>query len=354
LEVSKSVYLSVVVPLYNEALNVCPLHERLCRVLQGLAISYEIIYVDDGSTDATFLRLYQLALDDPHVRLIQLGRNFGQTAALAAGIDYSAGEVLVCMDGDLQNDALDIPRLLTKLEEGYDVVSGWRRRREDSLLIRRLPSRLANSLIARVTGVYLHDYGCTLKAYRREVFAHVRLYGEMHRLIPAYAALAGARVAEIEVAHHSRRFGASKYGLSRTVRVILDLITYKFLGRFGARPAHLFGLPGLCALVLSALCLALAPVGKLLLPRFRVGARPLLSASARCCNAGILYIVLGLLAELLMRTYYESQGKAAYVVKKVVAPGAAVSMLEDDETPTGALSCYGADREDGNEHVYVP
>jgi hypothetical protein len=354
MEVSKSVYLSVVVPLYNEALNVCPLHEHICRALQSLSITYEIIYVDDGSSDATFLRLYQLALDDPHVRLVQLGRNFGQTAALAAGIDYSAGEVLICMDGDLQNDAQDIPRLLKKLEQGYDVVSGWRKRREDPLLIRRLPSRLANSLIARVTGIYLHDYGCTLKAYRREVFAHLRLYGEMHRLIPAYAALAGARVAEIEVTHHARRFGASKYGLSRTVRVILDLITCKFLGSFGARPAHLFGLPGLGALALGALCLVLMPVGRLLPPRFRIGARPLLSASAHCCNAGILYIVLGLLAELLMRTYYESQGKAAYVVKKVVAPGAAIAMLEGDATPAGVLACSGAGREDGNEHADRP
>jgi glycosyltransferase involved in cell wall biosynthesis len=354
MEVSKSIYLSVIVPLYNEALNVCPLHERVCQVLRGLTITYEIIYVDDGSNDATFPRLYQLTLDDPHVRLIQLGRNFGQTAALAAGIEYSTGEVMVCMDGDLQNDALDIPRLLAKLDEGYDVVSGWRKRREDALLSRRLPSRLANSLIARVTGVHLHDYGCTLKAYRREVFTHLRLYGEMHRLIPAYAALAGARVAEIEVAHHSRRFGTSKYGLSRTVRVVLDLMTFRFLGRFGSRPAHLFGMPGLGALALSALCLLLAPVSKLLPRRFRIGPRPLLSASACCCNVGILYIVLGLLAELLMRTYYESQGKVPYVVKNVVAPGASISMLERNEAIAGVLPYYSADLENGIEHAHVP
>jgi glycosyltransferase involved in cell wall biosynthesis len=225
-------HLSIIIPLFNEEENVQLLHQRLCESLGAYEWPYEIVYVDDGSTDATFSRLRQLAERDTHVCIVQLKRNFGQTLALSAGIEQSAGSILVFMDGDLQNDPRDIPRMLAKLDEGYDVVSGWRKERKDALLSRRLPSWLANRLIASVVGVQIHDFGCSLKAYRREIFTHLRLYGEMHRLLPAYAALAGARIAELEIAHHPRRFGTSKYGLSRTARVRLDLLRLKFESDF--------------------------------------------------------------------------------------------------------------------------
>ena len=235
-------HLSVVIPVFNEEENVQLLHQRLQESLCACEGSYEIVYVDDGSTDATFSRLRQLAERDAHICVVQLKRNFGQTIALSAGIEQSTGSILVFMDGDLQNDPRDIPRLLAKLDEGYDVVSGWRKQRKDALLSRKLPSWLANRLIARVTGVQIHDYGCSLKAYRREVFTHLRLYGEMHRFLPAYAALAGARITELEVAHHPRRFGTSKYGLSRTVRVLLDLLRLKFEGSFATKPIYGLGI----------------------------------------------------------------------------------------------------------------
>src|SRR5919108_6308529 len=243
---------SIVVPLFNEEENVPLLHERLQKAVAPLG-GYEIVYVDDGSTDGTFTRLSQIAAADPHVRVVRFRRNFGQTAALQAGIDYSQGEKLVFLDGDLQNDPADIPRLLQVLDEGHDVVSGWRKHRQDSLM-RRLPSRVANWLISRVTGVVLKDYGCTLKAYRREVLDNVRLYGEMHRFIPAYAAWAGASVTEIEVAHHPRSFGKSKYGLSRTLRVLLDLMTAKFLGSFSSKPIYLFGAVAFALWTAAAVC----------------------------------------------------------------------------------------------------
>src|SRR5215813_12627299 len=219
--------------------------------MEKLQVSYEVIYVDDGSKDATFVQLKRIVLLDEHVQVIRFRRNFGQTAAITAGVANSSGEILIFMDGDLQNDPIDIPHLLAKLDEGYDVVSGWRRNRQDARLSRKLPSMLANKLISCVTGVHLHDYGCTLKAYRYEVFKHIRLYGEMHRFIPAYVALSGALIAEIEVKHHARRFGKSKYGISRTGRVLLDLMTLKFLGSFGTKPLYAFGMLGLLSLVLS-------------------------------------------------------------------------------------------------------
>src|SRR5579883_2681626 len=226
----RSTYLSVIIPVYNEEESIPLLHERLRLVLEKQSYSYEIIYVDDGSKDETLARLQHLVDSDPHVQVIHLRRNFGQTAAIAAGVAHSSGEVVVFMDGDLQNDPIDIPRLLAKIEEGYDVVSGWRKERQDARISRKLPSKVANKLISRVTGVHLHDYGCTLKAYRYEVLQHIRLYGEMHRFIPAYAALAGANITEMAVSHHARQFGKSKYGISRVVRVLLDLLTLKFLG----------------------------------------------------------------------------------------------------------------------------
>jgi len=314
-----SKYLSIIVPVYNEAENIPHLHASLSQVLKEQEFTYEVIYVDDGSKDETFSGLNHIAMNDPHVQVIQLRRNFGQTAAIAAGVAHSAGERLVFMDGDLQNDPIDIPRLLVKLEQGYDVVSGWRKKRKDAQLSRKIPSWLANRLISKVTGVYLHDYGCTLKAYRREVFEHVRLYGEMHRFIPAYAALAGADIAEIEVTHHPRRFGVSKYGISRTVRVILDLITVKFLGSYGTKPLYAFGIPGLLSQALGILLLLLVLTRKIFPPYVRMHRNPLLPLSIHFSGFSMHCIMMGLLAELLMRTYHESQGKTTYVIRSVIS-----------------------------------
>src|SRR5713226_5217578 len=252
----KPAVLSIIIPIYNEEESIPPLHENLRQVLEKQNLPYEVIYVDDGSTDGTFPQLYRLARSDQHSQVIRLRRNFGQTAAISAGVAHSAGEILVFMDADLQNDPVDIPRLLAKLEEGYDVVSGWRKNRKDAMLSRKLPSWLANQLISKITGVSLHDYGCTLKAYRREVFQHVHLYGEMHRFLPAYIALAGASIAEIEVNHHPRSFGRSKYGISRTTRVLLDLITLKFFESYRTRPHHAFGFPALLALLFGGILAA--------------------------------------------------------------------------------------------------
>lgn len=313
----RSIYLSVVIPVYNEEENIPLLHECLSRVLREQDYSYEVIYVDDGSTDGTFSQLQSLAMRDQQVRVIQLRRNFGQTAAFAAGVDYSAGQVLVFMDGDLQNDPIDIPRLLAKLDDGYDVVSGWRKNRKDAQLSRKLPSRLANRLISQVTGVHLHDYGCSLKAYRWEVFQHVRLYGEMHRFLPAYIALAGAAIAEIEVTHHPRRFGVSKYGISRTWRVLLDLATLKFLGKYRTRPLHAFGIPGLLSMLVAVLLAFMLICQKIF---FRQDHRfvPISLLFFGFVSFGAQCILLGLVAELLMRTYYESQGKPIYAVRNSI------------------------------------
>ena len=321
-------FLSVIVPVFNEEENVPLLHANISRILEKQLYTYEVIYVDDGSSDNSFQQLSKLAASDPRVRVVKLRRNYGQTAAISAGIQHSAGEVLVFMDGDLQNDPVDIPRLLKKLDEGYDVVSGWRKNRQDARLSRKLPSWIANRLISRVSGTYLHDYGCTLKAYRREVFQHVRLYGEMHRFIPAYAALAGAKIAEIEVAHHPRRFGKSKYGISRTFRVILDLLTLKFLGSFGTKPLYAFGIPGMASLSLGGIAAALVVGQKIVPPRVRANHNPLLPLSALFTGFGMQCIMMGLLAELLMRTYHESQGKATYVVSRILAP----EQVEVEET----------------------
>ncbi|MDQ2713766.1 MAG: glycosyltransferase family 2 protein [Chloroflexota bacterium] len=336
LNVSKCV--SIVIPLYNEAESLSRLHESLNRVLESQVFSYEIIYVDDGSTDGTFPILQHLAQSDPQVCIVRLARNFGQTAALAAGVAHSAGAILIFMDGDLQNDPLDIPRLVATLEQGYDVVSGWRKSRKDAQLSRKLPSWLANRLISQVTGLHLHDYGCTLKAYRRELFQHIRLYGEMHRFIPAYAALAGATVAEIEVAHHARRFGTSKYGLSRTIRVLLDLLTLKFLGSFGTKPGYAFGLPGLLSLA-AGILLGVTFLGtRVFLPHVRSQRNALLPLSVHLVAFGLHCLMLGLLAELLMRTYHESQSKPIYVVQTIVPIPPIVDPQEETTRPLSAVS----------------
>ena len=312
-------YLSVIVPVYNEEENILILHERISQVLTQQGFSYEIIYVNDGSKDGTFTQLSIVAHKDPSVKVIHLRRNFGQTAAISAGVAHSTGEILVFMDGDLQNDPIDIPRLLAKISEGYDVVSGWRKDRQDAKISRKLPSWIANHLISKVTGVHLHDYGCTLKAYRREIFKHIRLYGEMHRFIPAYTALAGATIAEIEVTHHARQFGKSKYGVSRMPRVILDLITAKFLGSYGTKPLYAFGIPGLSSLSIGSFLSLLLLGRKVFPPRVKVHRNPLLPLSIFFSGFGLQCIMIGLVAELLMRTYHESQEKATYVVRDVLS-----------------------------------
>ena len=319
--------ISVVVPIFNEEDNVILLHGRLAEALEALHRSYEIVYVDDGSTDASFERLRTAAASDPNTRIVRFRRNFGQTAALQAGIEQSRGDILVFMDGDLQNDPADIGRMVARLEEGYDVVSGWRKDRHDPWLSRRLPSMMANWLISRVTGVVLRDYGCTLKAYRREVIAPVKLYGEMHRFIPALVSWSGATVTELPVHHEPRRFGRSKYGISRTARVLLDLITVKFLGSYSTKPLYVFGFAGLAFWLLAVLAGAIVIIERLLPPYPQAHNNPLLLLAVFLATLGVQSIMLGLLAELLIRTYHESQGKPTYVIRQVVAGGRDKSMV---------------------------
>jgi glycosyltransferase involved in cell wall biosynthesis len=295
-----------------------PLHERLIAALEPLARSFEIVYVDDGSTDGTFADMQQVAAGDSRARVVQLRRNFGQTAAIAAGIDHATGRVLVFIDADLQNDPADIPSLLALIDEdGYDVASGWRKHRQEPLLSRTLPSRMANSLISRLTGVPLHDYGCTLKAYRRELLQQLSLYGEMHRFIPAYLALLGARIAELPVNHAPRIRGVSKYGLGRAFKVVLDLFTLKFLGTFGTKPIYAFGGLGLICIALSVL-VGLGMIWQKAALGTSFIQTPLLLLSALLFLLGFQAIMIGLMAELVMRTYHESQGKRTYVVRRVL------------------------------------
>ena len=318
---------SVIVPVFNEEDNIPLLHQELKAAMTTLDIPFEIVYVDDGSSDASFERLLLVAGGDAQVRIVRLRRNFGQTAALQAGIEHSRGETLVFMDGDLQNDPGDIGRLLAKLDEGYDVVSGWRQHRQDALS-RVITSRVANALISRVVGVRLKDYGCTLKAYRREVLQDVKLYGEMHRFIPAYASAAGASVTEIPVTHHRRRFGRSKYGFSRTPRVLLDLLTVKFLGSYGTKPLYLFGFVGFVFWLLAVLFGIVVIVQKLVPPYVYAYRNPLLLLAVFLAVLGLQFIMMGLLAELIIRTYHESQGKPTYVVRQVVEGAASPELVE--------------------------
>ena len=309
-------FLSVVIPVYNEEDNVTTLHERLSGSLSQLNRAYQIIYVDDGSTDASLEKLKKLCEADRTTSVIQLRRNFGQTAAMSAGIDQAKGEVVVFLDADLQNDPQDIPRLVAKLEEGYDLVSGWRRNRQDNWFWRKVPSHVANWIISATTGVPLHDYGCTLKAYRREVLSQIRLYGEMHRFIPVFVKLVGGSVAEIPVQHHPRIHGTSKYGIGRTFRVILDLVTVKFLSRYSGSPIYLFGGSGLVLVGLSFVTGTAMLLNKLIYGISFIQS-PLLLLSALLFILGFHSFLLGLTAEMLMRTYYESQGKPTYVIRHI-------------------------------------
>jgi len=317
-----SLELSTILPVYNEEANIPFVHAELKQALEALHQTYEIIYVDDGSTDASFRYLADIAMQDSTVTVIRFRRNFGQTAALSAGIAHSRGEIVILMDADLQNDPADIGRLVAKIHEGYDVVSGWRQQRHDRFFRRTLPSMIANALISYVTQVHLHDYGCTLKAYRREVLEEVRLYGEMHRFIPAFAHAAGALVAEIPVNHRARRFGKSKYGLSRTLRVLLDLLTVKFLGSYSTKPIHVFGSVGLFLMLASFTSLVAMIVQTVLPPHVRVHNNPLTLLSAILFVVAVQVILMGLLAELMVRIYYESQGKLPYVIRSVIREGA--------------------------------
>jgi glycosyltransferase involved in cell wall biosynthesis len=319
--------LSILVPVYNEAGNVVELHAELDRVLRGYARDYELIFVDDGSIDGTAGLLAKIQDSDPsHVRVAYLKRNCGQTAALSAALDLSRGSILIPMDGDRQNDPADIPRLLEKLDEGYDVVSGWRRRRQDRLITRKVPSWIANRLVARISGVELHDFGCTMKAYRRRVLEGVRLYGEMHRFIPIFATWQGAKVAELEVNHRARTAGKTKYGLGRTFNVVLDLILIRFFQKYAQRPIHLFGRLGLSSILLSFASFAGMLYFKYLHNALTgLGSKsfvdtPLPLLAVMFFLGGVQSILMGVLAEMIMRTYYESQSKTTYLLGEVRQP----------------------------------
>lgn len=310
--------LSVVVPLFNEQESLYLLYDELAKTLKDVNLDYEIIFVDDGSTDSSLKELRNIQESDSHVTVVGLRRNFGQTAAMAAGFDHASGEIVITMDGDLQNDPRDIPLLVEKINEGYDVVTGWRYDRKDPFISRRLPSIIANRLISTITGVNIHDYGCTLKAFRREVIRNIRLYGEMHRFIPAIASGMGISFTEIKVNHRARRFGSSKYGISRTIRVILDLMTVKFMLSYATRPLHVFGSVGFISSSLGMFIAFIMLVQRLFF-NMPMGNRPLLLLAVLLIFLGIQFITIGLLAELVVRTYHESQKKPIYYIRSVFA-----------------------------------
>jgi len=311
----ETVEFSVIIPVYNEEANILPLFAALRPVLIQLNKSCEVIFIDDGSTDGTFQALRSIHDADPLCKVIRFRRNFGQTAALAAGFAHARGEVIVTLDGDLQNDPKDIPMLLAKVEEGYDVVSGWRVRRKDNFLTRKLPSVCANWLISKITGVKLHDYGCTLKAYRREVAQNIDLYGEMHRFIPAMASWMGTSVTEIMVNHHPRVHGASKYGLSRTLRVLLDLITVKFLLSYSTKPLRIFGSMGFLSATAGFLLAGWLTVQKLVYKQ-GLSDRPMLFLAILLMLVGVQFVTMGLLGEMMVRIYHEGQDKPTYFIKE--------------------------------------
>jgi len=328
--------LTVVIPLYHEAENIDPAIDELLETLDGMPETAEVIIVDDGSTDGSGRLAFRWQKRDARVRVIQFRRNFGQTAAISAGFRHAKGRVVVVMDGDQQNDPRDIARLLRRMDEGYDVVSGWRANRKDKLLLRRIPSQIANRLISRVTGTRLHDYGCTLKAYDAEVVRHLHLYGELHRFIPALAAIIGADVTEVVVNHRPRTRGASKYGISRTVRVLLDLMTVKFLTKYVSRPMQFFGLPGLLSFFAGLGILVYLFVERIFLGH-GVADRPLLTGALLMTILGVQFISLGLLGEVLTRIYFENGDRKPYVIRKTAG-------FDDSEQESGAqlVGKYGA------------
>ena len=310
--------LSIIVPVYNEQDNIKPLYKQIIKAIQPLNLEWELILVDDGSQDKSQAILQDLVKNDPsHVSGILLRRNFGQTAAIAAGIDHARGEVIVLLDADMQNDPADIPAMLKKIDEGYDVVSGWRHHRQDSFITRTFPSRIANWLISLVTGVHLHDYGCTLKAYRREVITGFRLYGEMHRFIPVYAYSVGAKIVELRVRHHARKHGKAKYGLERTIKVILDLFTVKFLTGYANKPIYLFGGTGAVLILVGGAVLVFLFIRRVWF-NVSVTQSPWFLMGAVLGIMGFQSILMGLIAELLVRTYHESQKKPTYTIRSII------------------------------------
>jgi glycosyltransferase involved in cell wall biosynthesis len=325
--------LSVVIPVYNEAENVYVLYQQLKNALKRFADNAELVFVDDGSSDATFSILSRLNQEDPSLTVVKFSRNFGQTAALAAGIAYARGEVIVTLDGDLQNDPNDIPRLVAKLEEGYDVVAGWRVDRQDRFFTRRLPSMMANWLISFTTKVKLHDYGCTIKAFRSEMAKSLSLYGELHRFIPALAHDLGAVIAEVPVNHRPRSNGQSKYGLSRTVRVMLDLLTVKFLSNYSTRPIHVFGALGLLTTIAGTVLTGYLGIERLFLG-VGLGDRPLLLLGILLMVVGVQFITMGLLGEMLVRVYHEAQNKPIYIVREVLGSHGRLSSTSGATTLT--------------------
>ena len=321
-DLEPAVTLSVVIPLYNEEESLSMLVAQLLGSLRPLGEPFELVLVDDGSSDRTAELLQELSRSTPELVAVLLRRNYGQTAAMAAGFDASRGDEIVTLDGDLQNDPADIPMILEKLRQGYDLVSGWRHQRQDAAVSRLLPSKLANKLIARVTGVRLHDYGCSLKAYRRELVTDMNLYGELHRFLPALAYIEGARISEVKVNHKARQFGESKYGIDRTFRVLMDLLTVWFMKRFLTRPMYVFGFGGLIAMLGSLLASSYLLVVKLM--GGDIGNRPLLTLAVVLGLAGIQLFCFGLLGELLIRTYHESQGRPIYRIRETLRGGRAV------------------------------
>ncbi len=313
--------ISITVPLYNEEDNVANLYNEIIGVVDGAGLNAELVFIDDGSEDRTVENLASVAATDSRVRIVSFRRNFGQTAAMAAGFDYAQGEIVVTLDGDLQNDPAEIPQMIAKLDEGYDLVAGWRKNRQDRAISRKLPSFIANRIISRTTKVQLHDYGCTLKVMRAEVAKNIHLYGEMHRFIPALAAEHGVRIAEVPVNHRARVAGKSKYGISRTFRVLLDLLTVKFFLGFSTRPLHMFGAFGFLTGGLGSLTMAWLFVERMFFD-VPIGTRPLLSISVMFILIGLQFFCFGLLAEVLVRTYHESQDKKIYTVRDVLRLGA--------------------------------
>ncbi|WP_417910314.1 glycosyltransferase family 2 protein [Candidatus Electronema sp. PJ] len=309
--------LSVVIPIYNEEENINPLYAELKGVLNNLEHEHEIVFVDDGSSDSSLVLLENIQAQDKNVVVVSFRRNFGQTAAMSAGFHYASGDVIATLDGDMQNDPHDLPMFLAKMAEGYDLVSGWRHKRQDPFLNRRLPSMIANKVISVVTGVHLHDYGCTLKTFNKEITQGINLYGEMHRFIPAIASGVGSKIAEVQANHRPRRFGASKYGISRTLRVVLDLMTVKFLLSYGTRPIHVFGMLGMASGGIGFIIALIMTIQRTFFGR-PLADRPLLLLAVLLLFMGVQFISMGLLGELQVRTYHESQGKPIYVVRKVL------------------------------------
>jgi len=318
LKKTKSVVdLSIVIPIYNERESIGKLYENLNKALSKMNLKYEVLLIDDGSIDGTFNDLLKIHRKNRLFKIIRFRKNFGQTSAISAGFNYAKGEVVITLDADLQNDPQDIPVLLKKLNEGYDIVSGWRKNRKDKAVTRRFPSIVANKIISKLTGVHLHDYGCTLKAYRKEVVKNINLYGEMHRYIPAIASWMGVKVAEVPVVHHSRKYGKSKYGVSRTIKVVLDIITVKFLLSYSQSPIQMFGLLGLFSGTVGFIVTAYLIIMRLFFNQ-SLSDRPLFVLSIFMIFIGVQLITIGLLAEVLIRVYHKVQDRSTYVIKDII------------------------------------